>query len=42
MDSQRYKVRYKKTLQQIANTLLDHFCQEVSYTRLRPNSSTAR
>lgn len=32
---QRYKVRYKKTLQQIANTLLDHFCQEVSYTRLQ-------
>lgn len=32
---QRYKVRYKKTLQQIANVLLDHFCQEVSYSRLQ-------
>ena len=32
---QRYNVRYKKTLQQIADTLLDHFCQEVSYTRLQ-------
>ena len=32
---QRYRVRYKKTLQQMANTLLDHFCQEVSYTRLQ-------
>ena len=32
---QRYKVRYKKTLQQIANSLLDHFCQELSYTRLQ-------
>ena len=27
----RYKVRYKQTLQQIANGLLDHFCQEVNY-----------
>lgn len=27
----RYKIRYKKTLQQIANGLLDHFCQEVNY-----------
>lgn len=27
----RYKVRYKKTLQQIAAGLLDHFCQEVNY-----------
>lgn len=32
---QRYKVRYKKTLQQIANSLLDHFCRELSYTRLQ-------
>lgn len=32
---QRYNVRYKKTLQQIANSLLDHFCQEVSYSRLQ-------
>ena len=32
---QRYKVRYKKTLQQMANTLLDHFCQEVSFKRLQ-------
>ena len=31
----RYKVRYKKTLQQIANSLLDHFCQKLSYTRLQ-------
>ncbi len=34
---QRYKVRYKKTLQQIANTLLDQFCQEVSYSNLQAN-----
>lgn len=27
----RYKIRYKKTLQQIANGLLDRFCQEVNY-----------
>lgn len=27
----RYKVRYRQTLQQIANGLLDHFCQEVSF-----------
>lgn len=27
----RYKIRYKKTLQQIANGMVDHFCQEVSY-----------
>lgn len=32
---QRYKVRYKKALQQMANTLLDHFCQEVSFKRLQ-------
>lgn len=32
---QRYKVRYKKTLQQMANALLDHFCQEVSFKRLQ-------
>lgn len=29
---QRYCVRYKKTLQQLANGMLDHFCQEVSYS----------
>lgn len=28
---QRYKVRYKKTLQQLANGILDRFCQEISY-----------
>ena len=28
---QRYRIRYKKTLQQIANGLLDRFCQEVNY-----------
>ena len=27
----RYKIRYKQTLQQIANGLLDHFCQEINY-----------
>ena len=27
----RYKIRYKKTIQQIANGLLDRFCQEVNY-----------
>ncbi len=27
----RYKIRYKKTLQQIANGLLDRFCQTVNY-----------
>ena len=27
----RYKIRYKKTLQQIAIGLLDRFCQEVNY-----------
>lgn len=27
----RYKVRYKKTLQQLSNGILDHFCQEISY-----------
>jgi predicted AAA+ superfamily ATPase len=27
----RYKIRYKKTLQQIASGLLDRFCQEVNY-----------
>lgn len=31
----RYNVRYKKTLQQMANSLLDHFCQELSYTRMK-------
>ena len=30
-DCKRYKIRYKKTLQQIANGLLDRFCQEVNY-----------
>lgn len=32
---QRYKVRYKKTLQQLANGILDHFCQEISYSSLQ-------
>lgn len=27
----RYKIRYKKTLQQIANGLIDRFCQEINY-----------
>lgn len=31
----RYKVRYQQTLQQIANGLLDHFCQEVSYADIQ-------
>lgn len=31
----RYKIRYKKTLQQIANGLLDHFCQEINYADLQ-------
>lgn len=33
----RYKVRYKKTLQQMADGLLDHFCQETSYPSLQEN-----
>jgi len=33
----RYKIRYKKTLQQIANGLLDHFCQEVSFKDIQEN-----
>lgn len=32
---QRYKVRYKKTLRQLANGLLDRFCQEVSYSKIQ-------
>ena len=32
---QRYNVRYKKTLQQMANGILDHFCQELSYRKLQ-------
>lgn len=32
---QRYKVRYKKTLQQLANGILDRFCQEVSYSKIQ-------
>lgn len=31
----RYKIRYKKTLQQLANGLLDLFCQEISYPDLQ-------
>ena len=31
----RYKVRYKKTLQQLANGILDRFCQEISYSDLQ-------
>lgn len=33
----RYKVRYKKTLQQMADGLLDHFCQETSYPNIQEN-----
>lgn len=33
----RYNVRYKKTLQQIANGVLDHFCQEISYGDVQAN-----
>lgn len=32
---QRYKVRYKKTLQQMANGILDRFCQEISYSDMQ-------
>lgn len=32
---QRYKVRYKKTLQQLANGVLDRFCQEISYSDMQ-------
>lgn len=32
---QRYKVRYKKTLQQLANGILDRFCQEISYNSIQ-------
>lgn len=32
---QRYNVRYKKTLQQLADGLLDRFCQELSYRNLQ-------
>ena len=31
----RYKVRYKKTLQQLANGIIDRFCQEISYSDLQ-------
>ena len=31
----RYNVRYKKTLNQLINSLLDHFCQEFSYNQLQ-------
>jgi len=31
----RYKVRYKKTLQQLANGILDSFCQEISYSKIQ-------
>ncbi|MGN0220509.1 MAG: ATP-binding protein [Prevotella sp.] len=31
----RYKVRYKNTLLQMANALLDHTCQEVSYSKMQ-------
>lgn len=33
----RYKIRYKKTLQQIANGLLDRFCQEINYLDVQEN-----
>lgn len=32
---QRYKVRYRQTLQQMADGLLDRFCQELSYSNLQ-------
>lgn len=32
---QRYRVRYRKTLQQLADGLLDRFCQEMSYSNLQ-------
>lgn len=31
----RYKVRYKQTLQQIANGILDRFCQELSFSDIQ-------
>lgn len=31
----RYNIRFKKTLQQVANGLLDRFCQEVSYDAIQ-------
>lgn len=34
---QRYSVRYKKTLQQLANGVLDRFCQEISYSDVQEN-----
>lgn len=30
----RYNVRYKKTLSDMANGIVDHFCQEISYTNI--------
>lgn len=35
----RYKIKYVKTLQQIANGILDKFCQEVTYKTLQDNYS---
>ena len=33
--SKRYKVKHEKTLADIANSMLDLFCQEVSYTQIQ-------
>jgi len=30
----RYKIRYRKTLTDMANNLVDHYCQELSFTQL--------
>lgn len=31
----RYKVRYPASLQQVANTVLDNFCQEINFEKIR-------
>lgn len=35
----RYKIRYKETLQQLANGILDLFCQEISYSDIQKKYS---
>ena len=37
----RYKVRYQKTLQQIANSLLDKICQEINYVEVQEDFNIA-
>ena len=37
----RYKVRYQKTLQQIANGLLDKICQEINYADVQKDYNIA-